>query len=92
MGALEGDHVGDEPVLAVQLVVLRGGDRGLGVPAEGLQGLPYEFVGFGRAQAALALEAQDQRPGPRAEDIAPGEEAGRQLAQGRVVDQFQAQQ
>ena len=65
MRALEGHHVGNQAVLIVQLLILLGGDGGVLVPAEGVQGLLHECGGIGGIQAAVALALGDQFEGAR---------------------------
>ncbi|MCY1301838.1 hypothetical protein D9M70_514720 [compost metagenome] len=92
MRPLERDHIGDQPVLIVQPLVLLGGHGRLGVPAERFQGLFYEVIGVLFVQTAVALESRDQLPGAGGEYLALGQNAGGQFAQLGVVDQLQAQQ
>ncbi len=90
--ALEGHHVGDQAVLAMQLLVVLQADGGFAVPAERVQGFGHEFPRAGLVQAALGFEARGQFQRPRGEDAARRQDACGLLAQRGVVDQFQAQQ
>ncbi len=92
MRALEGHHIGDQAVLVVQLLVLLGSDGSVMVPAERVQRFMHERIGIGGVQATIALALGDQLEGAGGEDLALGQDAFCQLAQLRVVDQFQAQQ
>ena len=90
--ALERHHVGDQPVLGTEVGVLGGADRGVVVPAEGLQGLLDELLGGVGGQAALILGLMDQLQHPGGEDRAPGQHLLGECAQFGVVDKLQAQQ
>ncbi len=90
--AFEGHHVGNQAVLVMQLLILRGRDRGVLVPAEGVQGFTNELAGIGLVQAAIALASGNQFQYPGGEYLTLGQDALSQFAQRQVVDQLQAQQ
>gem|GEM_PF-4452509 len=76
----------------MQLLVLLGGDGGVVVPAEGLQGLLYESLSICGIQAAIAFVLLDQMEYARGEDLAFGQDILGHFPQLQVVDQLQAQQ
>ncbi|KAG1170395.1 hypothetical protein G6F35_017219 [Rhizopus arrhizus] len=85
--SLEGHHIGNQAMLAVQFPVVIQADRRLAVPAEGMQRFGDEFPAVGVVQAALRLEAASQFQSPSRKDLARGQNAGGLVAQRDVVDQ-----
>lgn len=89
---LECHHVGDQPMLGAELLILLGGDGGAVVPAKGFQGLFDELQGLRFGQAPLGFGMLDEREGFGGEDRAPVEHRLGERSQLQVFDQLQAQQ
>ncbi len=90
--AAEADHVGNQPVRIMQLLVGGQRDGGIAVPAEGFQCLGDKLLGRGLVQATIAFGLFDQRNRLLGEDVAPGQDLRGLLAQPRILDQLQPQQ
>ncbi|MNV52542.1 hypothetical protein D3C71_1446410 [compost metagenome] len=92
MRALEGHHVGDQAMQAVQFAVVVQADGGLAMPAEGVQRFGDEFLRIGVVQSALRFKTGGQLQHAVRENPARRQDAGGLLAHGRVIDQLQPQQ
>ncbi|MNP26354.1 hypothetical protein D3C76_1192090 [compost metagenome] len=91
MTAREADHVGNQPVFVVQRLISFMIDRGMTMPAEGLQRLLDKLLGLRRGERPFRFVQGNQLQTAGGEDIAPGKDRRRLFAQGDVINQIEAQ-
>ncbi len=92
MAAREADHIGNQPMLVVQRLIGFLIDRGMTMPAEGLQRLLHKRVGLRRGKTAVQLMQFNQLATSRRKDIALRQDRRRFVAQRLVLNQLQPQQ
>ena len=92
MRAAEADHVGHQPVQAVQRAVGFQRDGRIAVPAEGFQHFGDEALRVGLTQPAVAFGLCEQRARVGGEDVALGQDRLGLGTQRGIGDQFKSQQ